>query len=67
MVATGFTKVNDISILWKKAMEKKDDTYDEVVIPVVEKIVSISYVTYISFTFIYINQEDIKFYNIIVS
>ena len=33
-------------------MEKKDGTYDEVVIPVVEKIVSIGYVTYISFTFV---------------
>ena len=33
-------------------MEKKDGTYDEVVISVVEKIVSISYVTYISFTLI---------------
>ena len=45
-------KVIDRSVLWKKAMEKKDGTYDEVVIPVVEKIVSISYVTYILFTLI---------------
>ena len=52
MAATGFTKVTDRSILWKKAMEKKDDTYDEVVILVVLKIVSISYVKYISFTLI---------------
>ena len=47
-----FMKVTDISILWKKAMEKKDGPYDEVVIPVEEKIVSISFVTYISFTLI---------------
>ena len=33
-------------------MEKKDGTYDEVVIPVVEKFVCISYVTYISFPLI---------------
>ena len=45
---SGFTKVIDRSILWKKAMEKKYGTYDEVVIPVVEKIVSIHYVTYVS-------------------
>ncbi|RVW90347.1 hypothetical protein CK203_045741 [Vitis vinifera] len=31
-------EIIDRSILWKKAMEKKDDTYDEVVILVVEKI-----------------------------
>ena len=48
MEAIGFTKVIDRSILWKKAMEKKDGTYDEVVIPVVEKIVSMHYVTYVS-------------------
>ena len=47
-----FMKVTDIIILWKKAMEKKDGPYDEVVIPVEEKIVSISFVTYISFTLI---------------
>ena len=31
---------------------EKNGTYDEVVIPIVEKIVSISYVTYISFMLI---------------
>ncbi|RVW70445.1 hypothetical protein CK203_058330 [Vitis vinifera] len=38
MATTGYTEITDRSILWKKAMEKKDGTYDEVVIPVVEKI-----------------------------
>ncbi|KAL6315985.1 hypothetical protein AAG906_014910 [Vitis piasezkii] len=38
MATTGYTEIIDRSILWKKAMEKKDDTYDEVVIPMVEKI-----------------------------
>ncbi|KAL6334208.1 hypothetical protein AAG906_006801 [Vitis piasezkii] len=38
MATTGYTEIIDRSILWKKAMEKKDGTYDEVVIPVVEKI-----------------------------
>ncbi|RVW70679.1 hypothetical protein CK203_059005 [Vitis vinifera] len=36
--ATGYTEIIDRSILWKKTMEKKDGTYDEVVILVVEKI-----------------------------
>ncbi|RVW63381.1 hypothetical protein CK203_060588 [Vitis vinifera] len=39
MATTGYTEIIDRSILWNKAMEKKDDTYDEVVIPMVEKIV----------------------------
>ncbi|RVW60630.1 hypothetical protein CK203_048850 [Vitis vinifera] len=39
MVATGYTKIIDRNILWKKAMEKKDGTYDEVFILVVKKIV----------------------------
>ncbi|RVW67500.1 hypothetical protein CK203_063103 [Vitis vinifera] len=38
MATSGYTEIIDRSILWKKAMEKKDGTYDEVVIPVVEKI-----------------------------
>ncbi|KAL6345336.1 hypothetical protein AAG906_015819 [Vitis piasezkii] len=38
MATTGYTEIIDRSILWKKAMEKKDGTYDEVVILVVEKI-----------------------------
>ena len=49
MAATGYTKIIDRSILWKKAMEKKNGTYDEVVILVVEKIVSIHFLTCISF------------------
>ena len=49
MATTGYIEIIDRSILWKKAMEKKDDTYDEVVILVVEKIVSIHFLTYISF------------------
>ena len=49
MATTGYTEIIDRSILWNKAMEKKDDTYDEVVIPMVEKIVSIHFLTYISF------------------
>ncbi|KAL6340566.1 hypothetical protein AAG906_010474 [Vitis piasezkii] len=39
MVASGLTKTIDRSILWKKAREKKDGTFDEVPIPVIEKIV----------------------------
>ena len=39
MVASGSTETIDWSILWKKAREKKDDTFDEVAIPVIEKIV----------------------------
>ncbi|XP_010652578.3 uncharacterized protein LOC104879870 [Vitis vinifera] len=38
MVASGSTETIDRSILWKKAREKKDDTFDEVAIPVIEKI-----------------------------
>ncbi|RVW13297.1 hypothetical protein CK203_103428 [Vitis vinifera] len=38
MAATGYIEIIDRSILWKKTMEKKDGTYDEVVIPVVDKI-----------------------------
>ena len=49
MATTSYTEIIDRSILWKKAIEKKDGTYDEVVIPVVEKIVSIHFLTYISF------------------
>ena len=40
MVASGSTETIDRSILWKKAREKKDGTFDEVAIPVIEKIVS---------------------------
>ena len=40
MVASGSTETIDRSILWKKTREKKDDTFDEVAIPVIEKIVS---------------------------
>ena len=40
MVASGLTKTIDQSILWKKVREKKDDTFDEVAISVIEKIVS---------------------------
>ncbi|RVW11876.1 hypothetical protein CK203_085683 [Vitis vinifera] len=39
MVASGSTETIDRSILWKKAREKKDGTFDEVAIPVIEKIV----------------------------
>ncbi|RVW36757.1 hypothetical protein CK203_101553 [Vitis vinifera] len=38
MVASGSTETIDRSILWKKAREKKDGTFDEVAIPVIEKI-----------------------------
>ncbi|RVW13425.1 hypothetical protein CK203_102320 [Vitis vinifera] len=38
IAATSNTKIIDRRILSKKTIEKKDDTYDEVVIPVVEKI-----------------------------
>ena len=40
MVASGSTETIDRSILWKEAREKKDDTFDEVAISVIEKIVS---------------------------
>ncbi|KAL6320035.1 hypothetical protein AAG906_003133 [Vitis piasezkii] len=39
MVASGSIETIDRSILWKKAREKKDGTFDEVAIPVIEKIV----------------------------
>ena len=39
MVASGSTETIDQSILWKKTREKKDGTFDEVAIPVIEKIV----------------------------
>ncbi|KAL6347346.1 hypothetical protein AAG906_016813 [Vitis piasezkii] len=38
MVASGSIETIDHSILWKKTREKKDDTFDEVAIPVIEKI-----------------------------
>ncbi|WJZ84537.1 hypothetical protein VitviT2T_004137 [Vitis vinifera] len=38
MVASGSTETIDRSILWKKAREKKDGTFDEVAIPVIEKV-----------------------------
>ncbi|XP_059590774.1 uncharacterized protein LOC100261851 isoform X3 [Vitis vinifera] len=38
MVASGSTETIDRSILWKKARKKKDDTFDEVARPVIEKI-----------------------------
>ena len=40
MVASGSIETIDQSILWKKVREKKDGTFDEVAIPVIEKIVS---------------------------
>ncbi|KAL6320496.1 hypothetical protein AAG906_007575 [Vitis piasezkii] len=40
MVASGSIETIDRSILWKKAREKKDGTFDEVAIPVIEKIYS---------------------------
>ena len=41
MVASGSTETIDRSILWKKEREKKKNgTFDEVAIPVIEKIVS---------------------------
>ena len=39
MVTSGCNESTDRSILCKKARERKDGNYDEVVIPVVEKIV----------------------------
>ncbi|RVW13108.1 hypothetical protein CK203_108685 [Vitis vinifera] len=38
MVASGLIETIDQSILWKKVREKKDGTFDEVAIPVIEKI-----------------------------
>ncbi|RVX02468.1 hypothetical protein CK203_031127 [Vitis vinifera] len=38
MVASGLTETIDRSILWKKAREKNDGTFDEVAIPVIKKI-----------------------------
>ena len=51
MVASGLTETIDQSILWKKAREKKDGTFDEVAIPVIEKIVSRHFQTVISFIY----------------
>ena len=51
MVASGLTKIIDRSILSKKAREKKDGTFDEVAIPVIEKIVSRHFQTVISFIY----------------
>ncbi|RVW87691.1 hypothetical protein CK203_057234 [Vitis vinifera] len=39
MIEAGSTKSIDRSLLWKRAMRKKDGSYDDVVLPVVEKIV----------------------------
>ena len=49
MATTSYAEIINRSILWKKEMEKKYGTYDEVVIPMVEKIISIHFLTYISF------------------
>ena len=38
-MTTGCSESIDRSILWKKARERKDGNYEEVVIPVVKKIV----------------------------
>ena len=51
MVASGLTKTIDRSILWKKAREKKDGTFDEVAIPVIEKIASRHFQIVISFIY----------------
>ena len=51
MVASGSTETIDRSILWKKAREKKDGTFDEVAIPVIEKIVSRHFQIVISFIY----------------
>ena len=40
MAKVGFIENIDRSLLWKRAMQKKDDNYDDFVIPIVEKIVS---------------------------
>ena len=40
MIEAGSTENIDRSLLWKRAMQKKDGSYDDVVLPVVEKIVS---------------------------
>ena len=40
MIEAGSTESIDRSLLWKRAMQKKDGSYDDVVLPVVEKIVS---------------------------
>ena len=39
MAASGSIETIDQSILWKKTREKKDGTFDEVAILVIEKIV----------------------------
>ena len=51
MVASGLTKTTDRSILWKQAREKKYGIFDEVAIPVIEKIVSRRFQTVISFIY----------------
>ena len=51
MVASGLTETIDRSILWKKAREKKDGTFDEVAIPVIKKIVSRHFQNVISFIY----------------
>ncbi|RVX13376.1 hypothetical protein CK203_021010 [Vitis vinifera] len=38
MIEAGSTESIDRSLLWKRAMQKKDGSYDDVVLPVVEKI-----------------------------
>ena len=51
MVASGLTETIDQIISWKKAREKKDGTFDEVAIPVIEKIASRHFQTVISFIY----------------
>ncbi|WJZ95437.1 hypothetical protein VitviT2T_014208 [Vitis vinifera] len=38
MIEAGSTESIDRSLLWKRAMQKKDGSYDDVVLPIVEKI-----------------------------
>ena len=54
MVVSGLTETIDRSILWKKTREKKDDTFGEVAIPVIEKIVSRHFQAIISFIYNYV-------------
>ena len=44
MTEVGSIESIDRGLLWKRAMQRKDGNYDDVVIPIVEKIVSIHFV-----------------------
>ena len=67
MAATSYTKVIDRSLLLKKIMERKYGTYDEIVVPMVEKNVSGHFPTYVCQLFwylVYVNQYHVENYKI---